>query len=772
MEETISLLNAQIDPAEDFSGTGHNYFFLTELKDFDAPSAQGSVLCKRFRRKLRLSFNQEMLPFEETQGWEFPPDYQNDPTINITLCFLNENTLRIRLDARKDGGFRDHRVPLVIEDEEKLRNLKNSWPLVSDDGSAVIYGSKRGTLKIHRNPFKIELADPAGKTIWKSYSILEKTSLLNSEPLSCCFIRKTGTGEQSFAFSFTLAGNERLYGCGESFTSLNKRGQRVLLSTVDPKGAESSRMYKPVPFYMSSQGYGVFMYHSCPMTFDFGAAYGGAQSLFVGEDCLDMFVFLGSPKEILSAYTELTGRSPMLPPWSFGLWMGRITYTSEQEIMETARKLRDNRIPCDVIHLDTGWFSQEWRCDFVFDPKRFPDPSGMCKSLHDRGFHLSLWQLPYITPRNRLFREAAEKGYAVADGNGGLPTEDAVWDFSNPEAVRRYQGMLEALLRTGVDVIKADFGEAAPYRGAYRSGKTGWFEHNLYPLRYNKAVADITRELKGYAMIWGRSAWAGSQRYPLHWGGDAESTNSGMAATLRAGLSFGLSGFPFWSHDLGGFVQTPDPDLYLRWIAFGIFCSHIRCHGNPPREPWDFSEDFMGEFRKLVAWRYSLMPYIIFQARACTRTGYPMIRPLFFEFPRDPAAWYPADEFLFGDDILAAPIFEDNGNSRDVYLPSEGAWMDYHTRACFEGGRWHRLTTDRHIIVLVREGAVIPVAEPGESVEKTDWKNYRLKVYRTGSLLLSGTLPEGEGVTKLCLSVADIGREYSLSADGSELIRN
>ncbi|MDR1636159.1 MAG: hypothetical protein LBR93_02370 [Treponema sp.] len=767
MKDPIPLLNAQADPAEDFSEPQNNYFFLTDLESFDAPGGQGRIRCKRFRRKLRLSFNQEMLPFEEAQGWEFPPDYQNDKTINMEIGFLRDNVIRIRLDAHKDGLRRDHRVPLAIEDAEKLKASDASWTLVSDCPKTAVYGNKQGMLRIHKNPFQIELADPAGKEIWKSCSILEKISLLNSEPLSCCFVQKAGTEERRFVFSCTVSPDERFYGCGESFTGLNKRGQKIVFCTIDPKGVETARMYKPVPFYMSSRGYGVFMHHSCPMTFDFGTAYGGAQSLFVGEDCLDMFVFLGGPKEILAGYTDFTGRSPMLPPWSFGLWMGRITYTSEQEVLDTARKLRDNRIPCDVIHLDTGWFSREWRCDFVFDPRRFPNPGRMLTELRKRGFHLSLWQLPYMTPQNRLFREALDKGYAIKDENGEIPTEDAICDFSNPATVTWYQNMLEAILRLGVDVIKADFGEAAPYRGVYHSGKSGWFEHNLYPLRYNKAVADITRKVKGYSMIWGRSAWAGSQRYPLHWGGDAESTNSGMAATLRAGLSFGLSGFPFWSHDLGGFVKTPSPDLYLRWTAFGMFCSHARCHGNPPREPWDFPGNFMEEFRRLVTWRYSLMPYILAQARRCSQTGYPMIRPLFFEFPLDKTAWYPEDEFLFGDDMLAAPIFEEHENSRNVYLPEGSKWMDYHTRECFEGGRWRRLKTDHYIVVLVREGAVIPTAEPGESVQSMDWERCRLNIYRKDNPFLRGTLPDGKGgIKNLCLPLADMGKEYSLSPDG------
>ncbi|GHT68420.1 hypothetical protein FACS1894110_15910 [Spirochaetia bacterium] len=765
MKDTIQYLNNPVDISDNFLSAQSNYFFLTELSQFNGITKTGKILCKRYRRKLRYSFNQEMLPFEEAQGWEFPPDYRNDKELSLTLSFLSDRTVRIELDADKSCAPREHRAPLMVEYPEKLLEPERAagWSLCMENEEKISYRSSRGALTIYRNPFKIELSDSAGEKIWESCSILEKTSLLNSEPLPCCFIQKTGTMERQFAFSYSLREDEKLYGCGESFTRLNKRGQKIVLYTTDPKGVETSQMYKPIPFYLSSAGYGAFIHDSCPMTFDFGATYGGAQSLFVGNSCFDMILFLGSPKEVLSEYTGLTGRSPMLPRWSFGLWMGRITYASQEEIMTVAEKLRSYDIPCDVIHLDTGWFSQDWRCDFIFDPVRFPDPALMMKKLHDQGFHLSLWQLPYITPQNRLFNEAVSKGYAIHDPDGGLPTEDAIYDFSNPETAAWYQGMLERILDLGVDVIKADFGEAAPVHGRYYSGLSGWMEHNLYPLRYNKTVADITKKTKGYGMIWGRSAWAGSQRYPLHWGGDAESTNSGMAASLRGGLSFGLCGFSFWSHDLGGFVKTPSPDLYLRWTAFGMFCSHARCHGNPPREPWDFSEDFIREFRKLVKWRYSLMPYILAQGFESSREGYPMIRPLFFERPEDPVCWFIEDEYFFGSQLLAAPIFEDNKNCRKVYLPSGCMWLDYHSGEAYEGGRWHNIHTDHHIIILVKDGSLIPVAEDMHP------DTFKLQAYRCKAETLSGTIPRGDSFETLVVPINELGKTYTLSPNGREL---
>jgi alpha-D-xyloside xylohydrolase len=275
-------------------------------------------------------------------------------------------------------------------------------------------------------------------------------------------------------------------------------------------------------------------------------------SLMIGDEALDLFVFLGEPKDILDEYTSLTGKAQMPPLWSFGLWMSRITYFSEEDGRKVANLLRQNRIPSDVIHFDTGWFEVDWRSDYKFAPSRFKDPAGMIKDLDKMGFKTSLWQLPYFVPKNNLFPEILEKGLYVRNAKGNLPYEDAVLDFSNPDAVAWYQDKLRGLLELGVGAIKVDFGEAAPADGIYASGRTGFYEHNLYPLRYNKVVADITKEVTGDNIIWARSTWAGSQRYPLHWGGDAANTNTAMEATLRSGLSLGFQGLHSGATTLAG----------------------------------------------------------------------------------------------------------------------------------------------------------------------------------------------------------------------------
>jgi alpha-D-xyloside xylohydrolase len=301
----------------------------------------------------------------------------------------------------------------------------------------------------------------------------------------------------------------------------------------------------------------------------------------------------------------------------------------------------------------------------------------------------------------------------------------------------------------GVGAIKVDFGEGAPLTGVYASGRSGWYEHNLYPVRYNKAVWEFTQQITGAGIIWARSAWAGSQRYPLHWGGDAENTYSAMAATLRGGLSLGLSGFTFWSHDVGGFVQRAPRELYRRWLAFGVLTSHTRTHGAPPREPWTYDQAFEAEFRRTVELRYRLMPYIYAQARAASDSGFPMLRPLFLEFADDPTSWLIEDEYLFGSDLLVAPLFAETDHRR-VYLPP-GSWIDYQTGRTYAGGAWHQMSAaDLPIVLLVRGGSLIPHIALAQSTAQMNWNEIELRVFATGTAPASGlvafpaqTLPGG-----------------------------
>ena len=679
-EYNVKLLNQPIDCREDFTKIENTYFLVDRVSNFCPEIGKGELLYKRYARKVRTAFDDGRLPFEPTQSWEFPPHYSEDFVFPMELQFITSRTLRIRIQMNPYKNFQD--TSLMIPN---ILPLSRDWKM-KKQGENICYESQHGRILIEKDPFHIEVQDSSGKVLTRTNHLKDSTCLQNCDPMPFAVVRRTEDTKLRGAASFTLFPDERIYGCGESFTTLNKRGQKVILYVKDPHGVQTSNMYKPVPFFMSSRGYGMFYHTSAPMTFDFGHTHDQASVAYVGDDLLDLFIFIGDPKQILEEYTAITGRSPLPPFWSFGLWMSRITYSKEEEVRDVAQKLRRYKIPCDVIHLDTGWFEEDWNCDYEFSKEKFNDPVQMIENLKKQGFRISLWQYPYLTPKNKLFQTLVSDGMAVNDKDGGLPTYDAVMDFSNETTLKWYQKLLKGLLEKGVACIKADFGEAAPINGLYASGKSGFYEHNLYPLRYNKAVFDITRESTGEGIIWARSGWAGSQRYPIHWGGDSDNTSSAMAASLRGGLSLGLSGFSFWSHDIGGFVKPSPKELYARWLPFGMLTSHSRCHGAPPKEPWYYDEEFIELFRQSVELKYKLLPYVYTQAYQCSQKGYPMIRTLFFEYPEDPTAWFIEDQYLFGENLLVAPIFEEKAKGRKVYLP-EGIWIDYFTLTSYEGGK-------------------------------------------------------------------------------------
>jgi alpha-D-xyloside xylohydrolase len=735
-----ALLNEPVDVSGDFRNFANTYFLADKLADFDPATGEGTIEWQRAQYYTRQAFDNMLAVVKPVDPNEFPTtEYAANPSLPFSIQFVSPRTIRLRITSGPQ--FHKPQEELMLAGPVPT---DHSWQYEKIPGGHR-YTSQFGSVTIMENPWRIEIRDANGNLLTKTDSASDNNTTF-TPILPFSFVRRSADYSRSMNAAFTLSPDEKIFGCGESFTALNKRGQKIVLWSTDANGIQNQRMYKPIPFFMSSRGYGMFLHTSSPITCDFGYSFSGVNSLMIGDDEADIFIFLGSPKDILGEYTALTGRSPLPPLWSFGLWMSRCTYNNEAQVREIADKLRTNQIPCDVIHLDTGWFETDWRCDYQFSTNRFPTPQSMISDLKDEGFHISCWQLPYFVPKNSLFPELLEKNLVVRDDKGNLPSEDAVLDFSNPKTVTWYQDHLASLLKMGVGAIKADFGEAAPADGIYADGRTGFYEHNLYPLRYNKAAADITKRISGDNIIWARSAWAGSQRYPIHWGGDAESTDQGMATELRGGLSFGLSGFSFWSHDIGGFtansVATTDKNLYLRWLAFGMLTSHSRCHGEAPKEPWNYGEDFMNEFRSVDDMKYRLMPYVYAQAKDCSEHGLPMLRALFIEFPNDPGSWLVDDEYLFGSDMLVAPLMHDGETGRDVYLPP-GTWIDFQSGTHYSGGWNHIEAGQIPAIILVRDGTVIPEIQLAQSTMQMDWSKLQLVPFTdsdtaTGSVFLPG----------------------------------
>ncbi|GGT66419.1 alpha-xylosidase [Actinomadura citrea] len=530
-----------------------------------------------------------------------------------------------------------------------------------------------------------------------------------------------------------------VYGLGERFGPLVKNGQAVDVWNADG-GTASEQAYKNVPFYLTNAGYGVFVDHPGRVSFEVASEAVARTQFSVEGQSMRYFVIYGpSPKEILRKYTALTGRPARLPDWSFGLWLSTSFTTSydEETVTSFIEGMASRDLPLSVFHFDCFWMREFQWCDFEWDPRVFPDPEGMLRRLRDRGLRVCVWINPYIGQRSPLFEEGRSRGYLLNRPDGDVWQWDkwqpglAVVDFTNPEAREWYAAKLEALLDMGVDCFKTDFGERIPTDVVYHDGSDPDRAHNYYTFLYNQTVFDLLRKKRGEgeAVVFARSATTGGQRFPVHWGGDAESSFEAMGESLRGGLSLGMSGFGYWSHDIGGFEGTPDPALFKRWIAFGLLSSHSRLHGSHSyRVPWLFDEESVDVLRHFTRLKMRLMPYLAGAARQAYGEGLPMMRAMVVDFPDDPACTHLERQYMLGDDLLVAPVFSSGGEV--AYYVPEGVWTHYLTGERVEGGRWVR---ERHgfdgVPLLVRPGAVLPEGAVDDRPDYDHADGVTLRVY-------------------------------------------
>jgi alpha-D-xyloside xylohydrolase len=561
-------------------------------------------------------------------------------------------------------------------------------------------------------------------------------------------IMSTGDGKHYLREQLDLDVGHFVYGLGERFGPLVKNGQTVDIWNADG-GTASEQAYKNIPFFLTNAGYGVFVNHPGLTSFEVASeAVSRVQFSIEGQSMQYFLIYGPSPKEILRKYTALTGRPARLPAWSFGLWLSTSFTTSYDEATVTSfvDGMAQRDLPLHVFHFDTFWMREFNWCDFEWDTRRFPDPRGMLARLKARGLKICVWINPYIAQRSPLFADGKDKGYLLRRQGGDVWQWDkwqpgmAIVDFTNPEAREWYADKLSALLEMGVDCFKSDFGERIPVDVEYFDGADPERMHNYYTLLYNKTVFELLRKHRGEgeAIVFARSATAGSQQFPVHWGGDCESTFEAMSENLRGGLSLGMSGFGYWSHDIGGFEGTPEPALFKRWVAFGLLSSHSRLHGSSSyRVPWLLDEESVDVLRAFTKLKVRLMPYLLRAAHQAHAEGIPMMRAMALEFPDDPACTHLERQYMLGDDMLVAPVF---GAAGDVsyYVPA-GTWTHFLTGEQVTGPRWHR---EQHgfmsIPLLARPGAVIPVG----AVE--DRPAYD---YADGITLRMYELPDGARVT-------------------------
>lgn len=533
------------------------------------------------------------------------------------------------------------------------------------------------------------------------------------------FAENPGTGERIAVCSSRMEHDENFFGFGEQYSPVNKRMQEVDVFITDPLSVGSPRTYVSLPFYFSSKGYGMYVNTHFRSKFFMGNRSNRSTSCHIyGEELIDIFYIFGKePKEILKRYTDITGKSPMVPKWSLGLWMSRCSYKTEEEVLTVAREMRKRDIPCDVINIDTDWFEIPWACDWKFGSHNFPHAKEMIEELKGMGIKLCLWQKPYVTAEHLpdMMKEMEGKGWVPCNQFGEVARSNPVIDFSNPECCRWYKDQLIRLHKMGVDVIKTDMGEGAPPEGIY-AGYTGEEIHNIYTYLYSRAAYEAAKEVVEEPMLWGRSTYAGGQKYPIHWAGDPFTDFDGLRFSIRGGLSMGMSGFTYWSHDIGGFLGRPTEEVYIRWVQAGMFCSHARCHGaDNPREPWTFGERAERIFRKYDKLRYRLIPYIYSTAYVRGKEGLPVMEHLYLANPDDRNCIGIDDEWMFGDAFLAAPILSED-NRREVYYP-EGIWYHQFSDAVEEGMQYRTVEMELEDMPLyVKAGSIVPVAEERENI--------------------------------------------------------
>ena len=707
--------------------------FFEDMLDWDLPEAAEDVLWRAGPAAAVAERDGAVVvrvPFFAKRGLSFYPDEERSER-EVELCVRAYGRSVVRISAEFDGGPApddDENVmlrwdPSLSPESLHIRQHEGGWDLLDTRQTLRLRLDTSGYPIRHWSDLVQPPPDAFAASVLPDGQVEVPFQAHDSfyphhlESVGLGFVERGGVAARSL-MSVHAASDECFAGTGERFARMDLAGQTILLENTDGLGVNSRRAYKNVPLYVSSRGYGLLLMTSAHSRMSLADISTRAAQALVEEGRLDLF-FLGggSLERVLHNYRRVTGFPANVPLWSYGVWMSRMTYYSADETFEVARGLREGDYPCDVIHLDTGWFPENWKCEWEFSEEKFPRAAEYMAKMREQGFRITLWNYPKVEPGNKYFEAACQNRYIaprISSAAVGKLEYAGDIDFSYPLAVEWFQGLLEGLLRLGAKVIKTDFGEDIDMDTNYL-GMSAAKLHNLYALLYQKAAFEVTERVTGEPMIWARAGWIGCQRYPVHWAGDGASSWAGLAGTIRGGLHLGLSGFGFWSHDVTGFHGQPDfmnswpfHDLYIRWTQLGVFTSHMRYHGTNPREPYHYPEA-APTVRKWLRLRYALIPYLAEQGEKVTRTGYPLLRAMVLHHDDDPVAWHVDDQFFCGDDLLVAPVLNPEG-VRNVYLP-RGKWVDLWSGEVLQGPMMLEKVPSplHHIPVYARHGASIPV---------------------------------------------------------------
>ena len=646
----------------------------------------------------------------------------NLPTITLEFVFQDKDTLS--MEAWHYEGY-DAKKPSF----EKNETIYQDTSLTVTEEEALL---DNGTLqvRVNRQDFSYSI-EADGKVLTSSG--FHNLAYIRWDKKASTMLPEANYMSQDYkpymVSELSLQAGECVYGLGERFTAFVKNGQ-VVDTWNEDGGTASEVAYKSIPFYMTNRGYGVLVDSTDNVSFEVASEKVEYVGFSVPGERIKYYFFFGpTPKEVIGAYTRLTGRPALPPAWSFGLWLSTSFTTNYDEETTTSfiEGMEERDLPLSVFHFDCFWMKEFHWCDFEWDKRFFPDIKSTLKKYHDKGLRICAWINPYIAQGTDFFREGVKNGYLVkrADGMGVWQTDNwqagmGLVDFTNLDAVRWYTDKLRTILDCGVDCFKTDFGERIPVDVVYHDGSNPQAMHNYYTYLYNKAVFELLESERGNneAVLFARSATTGGQKFPVHWGGDCSANYPSMAETLRGGLSFAMSGFSFWSHDISGFESTATPDLYKRWAAFGLMSTHSRLHGSGSyRVPWLFDEEACDVVKFFTNLKCRLMPYIYQKSVEAHEEGTPVMRPMIFDFPKDPAVRYLDQQYMLGESLLVAPVFCED-HSVEYYLP-DGIWTDLLTGESKEGGRWFKGSYDYFSMPLyIRENTVLVM---GSREEKPDY---------------------------------------------------
>ena len=682
----------------------------------------------------------------------------NIPLLTVTLSSPMDGVIKVSA-VHHDGAVYNGPFAKIYTGDAHVRIEENEEQLIYQTGSlkAVIDKAPNG---------------------YKMTFYEEDTFLTESSFRNLAYMQNTKTGKNYMLEQMFLDVDEYVYGLGERFTPFVKNGQVVEMWNEDG-GTASEIAYKNIPFYVTNKGYGILVDNEGDVAYEIASEKVERIQFSVEGERLDYYVISGKTlMGTVEKYTDLTGKPALPPAWSFGLWLTTSFTTNYDEATTSSfiQGMADRQIPLHVFHFDCYWMdAYEW-CNFEWDPATFPDPKGMLKRYHDRGLHICVWINPYIGQKSCLFKEGKENGYLVKKKDGSVWQTDlwqpgmALVDFTNPDAVAWYQGKLKTLLDMGVDCFKTDFGERIPVKDImYFDHSDPVKMHNYYTYLYNQAVFELLERERGTgeAVLFARSATVGGQQFPAHWGGDCSASYVSMAETLRGGLSLSLGGFGFWSHDISGFESTAPADIYKRWCQFGLLSSHSRLHGSSSyRVPWLFDDEACEILKEFVNLKCRLMPYLYGQAVRSHTEGRPVLRPMVLDFPQDRACDTLDRQYMFGDALLVAPIFKENGEVQ-YYLP-EGTWYNLITGAEVTGGKWQKETHNYHSLpLMVRPNSILPL---GNNDQRPDYD------YEDGVTLVVSAFDEGaeasveipdlSGETVMKATAKRVGEEIHLQVEG------